>query len=511
MRFVGVVTAGMLAAVLGAGFAQARSLDVNEPAELPSANFKERQYVDSSGCVFIRAGYGGNVTWVPRVGRSGEHVCGYKPSLAPGAPVIAMQAGAAPARPAASAPTPPSAPAQAAASAPVVQTAPAPRVAAAPAPVAAPAVPRKVANTRPLFGAARPGAPMPTIALTTTPPKIGLAAATTQQPLPTLSAPQAGPEVPMVATAAGAGGYVSPYVSAEVAAAEAERRANPYVALVPARSGNPRPQATRDGASTAARARSTAAPQPSAPVAIISQDPLPGGYSACPNLSPLAQRYMMSNGRAVVRCGPQAEDPVSYLNTIQVPGLPPVVGVAPPMPVMPAGYTAVWQDDRLNPARALGTPEGNAQMAQLWDDRVPARMRKRTVVASVPVTRVTVSASNTPAQRHATAPAVTGQAIVAPVGYAAAMAAAQPSGDAPTQRLMQAARYVQVGTFAEPGNADASRARLRALGLPVATSQLTQKGRALQVVLAGPFADASSLSVALSNARAAGFRDAFAR
>ncbi|MGO4851509.1 SPOR domain-containing protein [Phaeovulum sp. W22_SRMD_FR3] len=510
MRFVGVVTAGMLAAVLGAGLAHARSLDVNAPAELPSANFKERQYVDSSGCVFIRAGYGGNVTWVPRVGRSGEHVCGYKPSLAAGAPVIAMTAGAAPARPAAAAPVAPSSP-----------VAPPPQVAAAP--VAAPTPTPKVA-ARPLFGAARPGAPMPTIALTTTPPKIGLAAAAARAEAPasdivisgtgsavTLSvgggagAPLAGPEVPMVATAAGAGGYVSPYVSAEVAAAEAERRANPYVALVPARSGNPRTQATSSGASTAARARTMASPQPGAPVAIISQDPLPGGYSACPNLSPIAQRYMMSNGRAVVRCGPQAEDPVSYLNTIQVPGLPMVAGVAPALPAIPAGYSAVWQDDRLNPARAMGTPEGNAQMALLWDDHVPARLRSRQVQVVAPAApRVTMSSSNLPAQRRAAKP-------VAPVGYATAMAATQQPSDAPTQRLMQAARYVQVGTFAEPGNAEASRARLRALGLPVATSQLTQKGRALQVVLAGPFADAPTLVMALSNARAAGFHDAFAR
>jgi cell division septation protein DedD len=280
------------------------------------------------------------------------------------------------------------------------------------------------------------------------------------------------------------------------------------VALVPARSGNPRAETSRTGASTAARARTMTAPQPGAPVAIISQDPLPGGYSACPNLSPIAQRYMMSNGSAVVRCGPQAEDPVSYLNTIQVPGLPHVAGVAPAMPVIPAGYSAVWHDDRLNPARAMGTSEGNAQMAILWDDRVPARMRSVQMQPVAPAQMVvTMSASNMPSAQRAPKAA---RRAVAPVGMAVALAATQHS-DAPTQSMAQALRYVQVGTFAEPGNADATRARLRGLGLPVATSRLTQKGRELQVVMAGPFADPTTLVMALSNARNAGFRDAFAR
>ena len=51
------------------------------PAEFPPSSFKGNQYVDSKGCVFIRAGISGNTTWVPRVSRNRQIVCGFQPSL----------------------------------------------------------------------------------------------------------------------------------------------------------------------------------------------------------------------------------------------------------------------------------------------------------------------------------------------------------------------------------------------------------------------------------------------
>lgn len=55
------------------------------PAEVPPADFTDTQYVDSRGCVFVRAGSNGEVTWFPRFGDDRQPVCGYEPSLRGGA------------------------------------------------------------------------------------------------------------------------------------------------------------------------------------------------------------------------------------------------------------------------------------------------------------------------------------------------------------------------------------------------------------------------------------------
>lgn len=80
MRFA-CVLAAVIAVSCGPGGVQAQSSGNIVPAEFPPASYNGRQYVDSKGCAFIRAGMGSAVTWVPRMSRKRKHICGFKPTL----------------------------------------------------------------------------------------------------------------------------------------------------------------------------------------------------------------------------------------------------------------------------------------------------------------------------------------------------------------------------------------------------------------------------------------------
>lgn len=521
MRFGGVLTTTLLMAVLGAPAAWA-GLETNGPTEVPPPSYQGRQYVDSAGCVFVRAGYGGSVNWVPRIGRDRKQLCGYKPTLPAGAKVLDVAKAApvpAPA-PAALMTTPAKAPA---------------RVAAAPTPAPAPAVPaRPMRAASPFAPTPGVGTPMPTIALTTTPPRIGRSAAPAPAP-----APAAMPAPPVAAPAPG---------PVRTAAASAPGR---YVS----------PYALGGDWSGAAASSSAVTPAPyGAPVTIVAAETVQGTATTCPNLSPVAQRYTLSDGRRVVRCGPQTEDPVGFINRAAVPGLvvastAPVAGasravaaprvsrapltqpIAPvpmtaqqgyaasspyqgtlaPAPdavylrhpagpttlapvivatkVGPSGYKPAFDDGRLNPYRGPRASTGDVQQAQVWTNQVPAQTLTATTPASA---RVIVSTPMVQYREAAQVLPVSARPSTKSVAPVAAPGAAA------------AARYVQVGTFGVAGNAEAAKARLRALGLPVSSARITRSGKPMTIVYAGPMPGGDA-GAALGSVRAAGFGDAILR
>lgn len=144
MSFARVLSVAVLIGHIGFGVANAQSQMKTEiPAEFPPTSFKGSQYVDSRGCVYIRAGIDGNVTWVPRMTRGRQHICNAQPTFA-SVPAPQPQQTAATSKatvlpPPADAPKPAAAPAPAPASKPQPASRPAPRVVTAqPAPVPKP-------------------------------------------------------------------------------------------------------------------------------------------------------------------------------------------------------------------------------------------------------------------------------------------------------------------------------------------------------------------------------------
>lgn len=92
------VLGAFLASGLAVAPAQAQSVaQVSRPAELPPAGFTGQQFVDSRGCVFMRAGFGGQVNWVPRIGRDRKPICN-EVTPAQAAARLATGDGASPAR-----------------------------------------------------------------------------------------------------------------------------------------------------------------------------------------------------------------------------------------------------------------------------------------------------------------------------------------------------------------------------------------------------------------------------
>ena len=523
-------TVAVVAALMSGGASAQALRNSSGPAEFPPSSFTANQYVDSRGCVFVRAGIGGTVNWVPRVNRSRDQLCGFQPTQVAGSTTISPTANVPnpldtpvaglTARPAAR-------PAPAAAPAPVIAAAPAPRV----------ILPTSTAGAiNPLTGqrVGTPAVPRPVVAATPSPriittptaqPRVltrsqACAGLTGVQPnligqrtgQPINCGGTAAPQVAAVTPSTVQAPSALPRVSRTQACADIDATGRSYVSAttgLPIRCGPQTQRITpRTGPFAGLQADLSRPQRPySNPL-----DAAPGSMALNPGtnirLATLCGVGGLTNTSGLsIRCGPQAQSPSGLTSRLAVPADPasnglvtrartapagqgflgdllnhnpppysnPAAGYALPAPTVPAGYTRVWDDGRLNTQRGI---------------RVG------------PQTQSPSGLTNT--IRYAATPRTT-PAVEQPRVSTRTAPQAQPS------EQISGHRYVQGGTLGSRDQAQSIAQSLRTRGLPMRVGVFNQNGTEMRIVLAGPFSSDAQLQSALGTTRGAGYSGAFTR
>ena len=477
-----VASAGL---VLSEAPAQAKSLKEAEiPAEFPPASYTGKQYVDSRGCVYIRAGIDGLVNWVPRVTRAREVLCGYQPTFAKAAPAPA------PAQPAA---------------VPVIslepsQTAAAKPAAPAPKPVARPAAVAQPAAKAPVKTMAKPAAPAKPARVAATPAKPVIIAPAPAKPVIVAKAPSAtvtpAPKAARTTTSCPGVSGISRYYAGTGAGVRCGPQSEPFVTVV----GREDVTVMRGGKPVTVQRR-VVTRQP-AVVVTTAQTPAAGQVRVVP------RHVWEQQQRARVN--------------------------AP----VPEGYRPAWNDDRLNEQRAHQTLDGIYASDLAWTRTVPRKLYQRTtglVVThqypgliypyhsyaemqaagySIPDTGVLKEPRQVTLLRRKVVTqgtvVATKSAKPAPRAQVSTKQVAPQAAPVAKPAATGKRRYVQVGTFGVEANARNTAARLNGLGMPARLATLHKGGKTYRIVLAGPYAP-DQIGAALGKARGAGYRDAFVR
>ncbi|MBI1170201.1 hypothetical protein GC209_02275 [bacterium] len=310
---VKILSCAALLASVAASDASARGVaQIGGPSNRPPASFKGQQFVDSRGCLFLRAGSGRNVNWVARIDRNRAPICGMLPTGSAAAQA-AVQADMAPdplARP--------------------VQAATAPTA-------AAPVVAGTQGNgSAGIFGQKPSPGPAPTVFTT--------AATAPARPA------QPGPA------------YQGSFVATGMAGVQCYDSA-PRLESVKLSGGMTLVCTRGDGTTQGWRAPLlSAAQQPQVRAQPIPPAPAPLVMAPVP-ATPVVMAPVVTPVAATVRMAP-APQSVPMARPAQA--APAVV-----MPKPPKGWMLAWKDDRLNPLRGPRTIEGERQQDQVWQRSTP--------------------------------------------------------------------------------------------------------------------------------------------
>ena len=489
MQVKRILASAVIVASMSIGFVQAQDMtDIKVPAEFPPSTYEGRQYVDSRGCVYVRAGIDGNTSWVPRVTRDRKAICGFKPSLA-GKPAAKSQTAAAP-------------------KAKQIKIKPASKPKAQPAPKRSAQV--KTVK-RPTQAKTTPRATKPATAATA-PKTVKVVKRTVKAPQPkpkmqpkrrakTVTAPKGQP------ACQGASAISQKYYrTASGVSVRCGPQATPHVSVVQSRT---------------ARANAMRAPRDTQVVT---------GHSAQPTRQPeirsVAPQTRSTTSNTSLRVAPKHVYENQQKST---------AGIA-----VPDGYKPVWEDDRLNARRAHQTFTGKAQMEVAWSKTVPRYLinRKTGRDISYRYPGLQYPYTSFEAQRAAGVPIVTQGRVVQPPQRvvrttrratvstrqtaprkttlstrSAAPEAAQVkrvTKAAPQKTTVRKAKrpYVQVGAFRDAGQAQRAAQRLANSGLPTRMGRVTRQGEAFSMVKVGPFRTQPQLDRALRKVRGKGYGQA---
>ena len=494
MQVKRLLASAVIAASMGIGVLQAQDMaDVQVPAEFPPASYKARQYVDSRGCVYVRAGIDGNVSWVPRVSRSRQAVCGFKPTFA-NAPAQTQTAAAQPkAKP--------------------EQIRIEPAAQPKPEPKAKPA-PRRTAQAKVIKRRARSAQPVqitnPTPATTAAPKTVKVVKRRVEapKPAPVLHATRTAKTVPAPSgqpACEGASAISRQYYrTAPGVRVRCGPQAAPHVSVVQSRIARANAMRAPRAPQSVSYSSAQTAPQP-----VIRQ-------TAAPRVRSTSAGYQ-------TRVAPKHVYQNQKNSTVGI--------------YVPDGFKPVWDDDRLNTKRAHQTFEGMAQMEVAWSNTVPRylidRRSGRDISYMYPGLRYPYTSFES--QRAAGVTVATQGRIVMPpqrVGQSPRRAtvstrqtasrkttvstrsvapeAVRTAKPAPQKKMVRkaASPYVQVGAFRDASQARRAAQRLANSGLPTRMGRVTRGSDSFTMVKVGPFRTQPQLDRALRKVRGKGFGQA---